>query len=116
MTGVVGYHAGVASENAVAAAYLSAGYSLSANRWRGKRGEIDLIAKRDGQTVFVEVKKSRSHDIAVQKLSARQQNRIYGAAEEFLSLNADCDVDCSFDVATVDATGDIRIVENVIFH
>ncbi|SHG89146.1 putative endonuclease [Cognatiyoonia sediminum] len=116
MTGSVGYHAGVASENAVAAAYLSAAYSLSANRWRGKRGEIDLIATRDGQTVFVEVKKSRSHDIAVQKLSARQQNRIYGAVEEFLSLNTDCDADCRFDVPTVDATGDIRILENVIFH
>ena len=116
MTGLVGYHAGVASENAVAAVYQSAGYVLSANRWRGKRGEIDLIAKRDGQTVFVEVKKSSSHETAVQKLSVRQQHRIYGAAEEYLSMQADCDAYCRFDVATVDATGDIRILENVIFH
>ena len=117
MTGSVGYHSGMASEQAVAKAYQAAGYELSENRWRGKRGEIDLIARRDGQTVFVEVKKSRSHDMAVQRLSARQQDRIYGAAEEYLARQeGHADVECRFDLAMVDAKGGIKILENAIIH
>jgi putative endonuclease len=40
-----------------AAEYLvQAGYTLLERNWRCDRGEIDLIAERDGDVVFVEVK------------------------------------------------------------
>lgn len=42
---------------AAAARYLSAhGYTILHRRYRNKLGEVDLIARRDGQTIFVEVK------------------------------------------------------------
>ena len=47
--GVTSYHAGVAAEEAVARQYERAGLHIAARRWRGKGGEIDLIA-RDGAT------------------------------------------------------------------
>ena len=41
----------------LAARFLEAhGYRVVARNWRCKQGEIDIIARRDGQTVFVEVK------------------------------------------------------------
>lgn len=41
----------------LAAAYLTdAGYRLVDRNWRCTQGEIDIIAERDGEIVFVEVK------------------------------------------------------------
>jgi putative endonuclease len=41
----------------LAARYLEAqGYRIVDRNWRGERGELDIVARRDGTTVFVEVK------------------------------------------------------------
>ncbi len=82
---------------------------------RGKGGEIDLIT-RDGEGfVFVEVKKSRSHARAAERLSMRQIRRLYDAAAEFL---AQCprglNTLARFDVALVDGNGRIEILENAL--
>ncbi len=46
----------------LAADYLSHhGYRILERNWRWTRGEIDLIAEKDGEIVFVEVKARRSH-------------------------------------------------------
>jgi len=42
---LVGYHAGLAAEEIVAADYARRGLRLERRRWRGKRGEIDLIVR-----------------------------------------------------------------------
>ncbi|UYV36170.1 YraN family protein [Rhodobacteraceae bacterium D3-12] len=107
------YCAGIAAEEQVASDYLRRGFSEVGRRWRGQRGEIDLVMRTGDALVFVEVKQSKTFDRAAESLSARQIERICGAAEEFLgSMPLGQLTEMRFDAALVDGTGAIRILEN----
>ena len=111
--GQMAHHAGTAAEDSVARHYVAAGFGIAAQRWRGAGGEIDLIGQNAERTVFVEVKKSGSFDAAAIRLSPRQMARICSTAEEYLSgLPRGSLTESRFDVALVDRTGSVRIVEN----
>ena len=113
MSGEVSYHAGRVAEESVARTYQQMGCSISAIRWRGPAGEIDLIARDKGTVVFIEVKKSRSHARAAEALSGRQMARIYASASGYLANEpTGQDTDSRFDVALVDASGRIEILQN----
>jgi putative endonuclease len=60
MMGSVGYNVGLAAENIVAQDYARWNREIAVHRWRGKSGEIDLLAHDGDTVVFIEVKKSRS--------------------------------------------------------
>lgn len=113
MSGLVSHRAGLAAEESVAQLYCRSGCAITERRWRGQAGEIDMIA-RDGDTViFIEVKQSRSHAEAALHLTARQMQRIFQAAEEFIgSEPLGSLTDIRFDVALVDGVGRITILEN----
>jgi len=115
MSGSISFHAGLSAEDQVARDYQRRGYPVAAHRWRGKGGEIDLVA-RDGEGfVFVEVKKSRSHARAAERLSMRQIARLYDAAAEFLGqCPRGLATLARFDVALVDGQGRIEILENAL--
>jgi len=71
----------------LAADYLKKkGFEIVARNYRFKRCEIDLIARRDNWTIFVEVKtrSSLSFGQPEEFVSAQQVNRIFEAAEEFI--------------------------------
>lgn len=111
--GQMSYHSGLAAEDQVARLYDRAGRPICARRWRGTSGEIDLIARNGAEVIFIEVKKSRTHAQAAEHLTLRQMARIYSSASEFLAgepLGQNTDV--RFDVALVDAAGQIEILEN----
>jgi putative endonuclease len=111
--GRTGHHAGAAAEDCVAEAYARRGYPILQRRWRGRGGEIDLIARDGDGLVFVEVKKSRSFARAAERLSQRQVMRLWAAAEEFLgSQPRGALTDVRFDVALVDGRGALRVIEN----
>lgn len=114
MSGAMSYHSGLSAEHQVAACYEAAGCRIAAHRWRGRYGgEIDLIAREGDTVIFVEVKRAQTHAAAVERLSARQMRRICVSAEEFVALTPDCaNLDMRFDVALVDGTGRIEILEN----
>jgi len=115
MTGAISYHSGLAAEDAVARYYMQHGHQIAARRWRSAAGEIDLIARKNGLVVFIEVKKSRSLDHAAGALGERQIARIYRSAAVFLDGEPHGqDSDARFDVALVDGRGGIRIIENAI--
>lgn len=113
MTGLTSYHAGLAAEGQVAQTYERAGKVICAHRWRGTAGEIDLIARDGDKVIFIEVKHSSTHARAAEKLSARQVQRIYQTAAEFLESEPKGQLtDVQLDAALVDAQGIIQILEN----
>lgn len=115
--GSVGYHAGLAAETCVANDYERRGYPIAARRWRGQGGEIDLVARNGDGFVFIEVKKSRTFDRALERLSQRQITRLFAAAEEFLAGEPKGGMtEIRFDVAVMNAQGDIRVIENALMQ
>ena len=113
MSGTTSYHAGLAAEDIVARRYEDMSHSLAATRWRGKGGEIDLIMRNGPQVVFVEVKKSASFARAATRLGRKQMDRLISAASEFLEGEpAGQLTDVRFDLAMVNAIGEVQIMEN----
>ena len=72
MSGTVSYRAGLSAEDQVSRRYVRDGHTILSRRWRGKAGEIDLVAEKDGTVVFIEVKKSSSFEKAAARISQRQ--------------------------------------------
>lgn len=115
MSGKISYLAGLSAEDQVARHYARAGHRILSRRWRGRAGEIDLITECDGNVIFVEVKKSRSHARAAERLSQRQMQRIYTSASDYLGhMPAGQDSAARIDVALLDSMGRIEIIENAI--
>ncbi|WP_298436494.1 YraN family protein [uncultured Jannaschia sp.] len=116
MSGSMSYHAGLAAEDGVARLYARAGCPVLAKRWRGQGGEIDVIVSDGDETVFVEVKKSDTHAAAAQRITPRQTKRMFDCAGEYMAGLPDGLNSCvRFDVALVDATGRIEIIENALY-
>ena len=79
------YRAGVLAET-LAALYLRAkGYKICARRYKTKVGEIDIIARRGGSLVFVEVKYRRRQENAGYAIDTASLARIRRAAQWYLS-------------------------------
>ena len=117
MTGHVGYHAGLAAEGIVARDYLRRHHSVAAERWRGQNGEIDLICRNGDTVIFIEVKKSRSFARAATRLSRQQMDRICGSAAEFLAGEPRGQLtDVRFDLALVDSSGCVKVIENAFME
>ena len=107
------YCTGDSAERHVAREYERRGFAVAARRWRGQGGEIDLIARKGADVVFVEVKSARDFATAAARLGARQMERLYIAASEFLEGEPDGQLTgARFDVALVDRQGGLEIVEN----
>lgn len=108
---------GKSAELRVADMYAQAGYELTHERWRGQGGEIDLIFALGDLVIFTEVKKSRSREMAISRLTARQMKRIHAAASEYLATTPKGQLsDVRFDLAVMDAQGQIEIIENAFGH
>jgi putative endonuclease len=60
------------------------GYRILARGYRAPVGEIDIIARRGGLLLLVEVKARARDKDAAEALQPRQQRRIARAAEHFL--------------------------------
>lgn len=111
--GRANHYAGHAAEASVALHYQGRGISVCAQNWRGITGEIDLIGRQGDQVIFVEVKQSRTHDLAASHLSQAQIGRIFATADEFLAGEPKgLLTDIRIDLALVDGQGRIEVIEN----
>ena len=111
--GLVNYHAGHAAESSVARHYEDRGIAICAQNWRGITGEIDLIGRNGDVVIFVEVKQSRTHDLAASHLSQAQIGRIFATVDEFLAGEPKgLLTDVRIDLALVDGMGRIEVIEN----
>ena len=116
MCGRTGYLAGLVAEDSVARHYAHKGGRILARRWRGAGGEIDVIVEHMGVVVFVEAKKSRSFARAALRVGLDKIRRLHIAAQEYLGTLSDGGLrDARFDVALLNAGGQIEVVENVLF-
>jgi len=76
---------GLSAETRAVVLLLLKGYRILARRWQSPVGEIDIVARRRGVLVFVEVKARAGLDAAAEALSGRQQRRIRAAAAAWLA-------------------------------
>lgn len=111
--GLSNYHAGHAAEASVARLYEDRGIAICGRNWRGITGEIDLIGRQGDAVIFIEVKQSRTHDLAASHLSQAQIGRIFATVDEFLAGEPKgLLTDVRIDLALVDGTGRIDVLEN----
>jgi len=59
-TGKMSLLAGMAAEDAVAADYARRGHPVAARRWRGSRGELDIVARNGDGLIVVDHKLKRN--------------------------------------------------------
>ncbi|MDT8328642.1 MAG: YraN family protein, partial [Roseovarius sp.] len=104
-------------EAGVIRAYAARGISVVHSRWRGQGGEIDLILRDAEDYVFCEVKKAATIDLAMTRLRPAQARRIVEAAAQYLGQTPEGQLAAvRFDLAAVDASGAVEIVENAFGH
>ena len=93
---------------------LEKGYKILERNFRNRSGEIDLIAKKDGQIHFIEVK-YRSTAVFGSPLEAvdfRKQNQIRKVAMYYLMVNKLSEwTPCQFDVIAFEGE-DMTHLEN----
>lgn len=74
----------------LAATHLEAnGYSILERNWRIREGEIDIIAERPGELVFVEVRSRRGCALGLpeESISARKARHVQAAVAAYLQNN-----------------------------
>ncbi len=98
----IAFRFGLSAESRAAALLIAKGYRILARRFRTPLGEIDIVARRRGVLVFVEVKARDSFDTAAEAIGKRQQSRIISAAQLWLAGHPeDAMRDMRFDVVLV---------------
>jgi putative endonuclease len=113
LRGQTNYLAGHAAEASVARHYEDRGTMICARNWRGITGEIDLIGRQGDIVVFVEVKQSRTHDLAATHILPAQIARIFATVDEFVANEPKgLLTDVRIDLALVDGQGRIEVLEN----
>jgi len=79
------------------------GYEILARRYRRRGGEIDIIARDRGTTVFVEVKTREDGEFGDgwEAVRSWKQRRMSGVAMDYASRNGLVDTPCRFDVVSI---------------
>ena len=85
----VAFRTGISAESRAAVLLIAKGFRILARRWKSPVGEIDIIARRRGLLIFVEVKARADLDDAAWSVSMPQRARIVAAAEAWLARYGD---------------------------
>ena len=99
---------GFLAEN-IAARYLEErGYEIAAKNYRKPWGEIDIIARKDGIIIFVEVKANRQQTEGFDpeiRVDWKKMRKITRTAELYLEHEL-CDTDCDWQMDIIAITFD----------
>ncbi|HZP26134.1 MAG TPA: YraN family protein [Dehalococcoidia bacterium] len=92
---------------------LAHGYDVIESNYRIPEGEIDLIARRDGTLVFVEVRTRRGQAMGTptESVTPRKQTRLVAATRTYLQRFGDDPPDHRIDVIAVALAPDGRLLE-----
>lgn len=98
------------------------GFRILERNFSGAGGEVDIVAEKDGEVHFIEVKarSHESHGSPLEAVTERKQERIRRAARLWLIIprdgfNSDDLPPCYFSVIGIDFTGewpDIEFIED----
>ena len=101
---------GAAGEREACSYLERQGYTILGRNFRIRHGEIDIIARRDGVTVFVEVKQrvGRSHGEGHEAVGPEKRRRIVQAARVWAAQRGLSDAASRFDVISIARSGDGR--------
>jgi putative endonuclease len=100
------FRVGVGAESRAAAYLVGHGYAIVARRFKSPVGEVDIVARRGPELLFVEVKARHRLDDAAQSVTPRQRKRIVAAAEAWLADHPDdATHEIRFDVILVARSG-----------
>ena len=81
---------------------VAKGFRILARRWKSPVGEIDIVARRRGLLVFVEVKARQNLDEAAWSVTEHQRRRIIATADAWLARYPDERIrDIRFDAVLV---------------
>lgn len=79
------YIKGILAEFYVLSFLFLKGYRLLERRYRGKLGEIDLIMRKKGVIIAIEVKYRKNQEDALYSIYEKQKRRIRSSLEVFVS-------------------------------
>ena len=82
---------------------LSKGYTILERNFKIQGGEVDIIAEKDGEIIFVEVKTRSSEDFmpAIEAVDYHKRKRLRRAAEVYLLAKGYQAKPCRFDVIAI---------------
>jgi putative endonuclease len=85
------------------------GYNILETNWRFRHKEIDIIAVRDNEIVFVEVKARKNTDFGQpeEAVNHKKQKHLIDAAEAYM-IEKNLDLDVRFDVISIINKSHIR--------
>lgn len=88
---------------------------LKRNFHFGRTGEIDIVARKAGGLVFVEVKSrsNSSYGDPLFSITPSKQQKIRAVARGYLYVNQIEDVECRFDVITIVKTNGREQIEHI---
>ena len=94
---------GKKGEQAAAEFIERIGMEVLERNWRGRSGEVDLIARDDGVIVFVEVKTRRATDKGhpEEAIGPAKQKKYIKLAGEYLAGLEDPEVEVRFDAISI---------------
>jgi putative endonuclease len=99
---VAAFRLGLSAESRAAMLLIAKAYRILARRWKTPFGEVDIVARRRRDLVFVEVKARDNFDDAAEAVTERSKQRIVSAAELWLAHHqADAECFIHFDVILV---------------
>ena len=110
---VAAHLVGLSAESRAAAYLVAKGYRIVARRFRSPVGEVDIVARRRGVLVFVEVK-ARVGDAfgsGAEAVTRYKQLRVARMAADFLVRRRLQDRPCRFDVVSVAIGGERPRIE-----
>lgn len=92
------------------------GYKILEKNYKSHFGEIDLIAQKDDEIVFVEVKTRTSieYGYGSEAVNAKKRDKYYLIAAEYLQKNRKTDFPCRFDVIEIN-DGKINHIQNAFY-
>jgi putative endonuclease len=110
---VEAFRLGLSAENRAALFLIAKAYRILARRWKTPFGEIDIVARRRGVLVFVEVKARERVEEVVEAVTERSKRQIIGAAELWRARDPDhANGEIRFDVIVVSPGKMLRHVAN----